>query len=84
MSFTDLATLQQALDLYGAAAYWHRREPTPATETLTATLRERATGAGVSDEQLADADSYARTCIVNRRKPLLAGPSSAEFERLYA
>ncbi|MEX7469033.1 hypothetical protein AB4Z39_04900 [Mycobacterium adipatum] len=84
---TDIASFQRALDLYGAAVYWSYRSSESsndragfaAAQDLATVLRERAVGAGVSSEQLDDAEQYARNCVSNGRKPLMAGRSFSHF-----
>ncbi|GAB4980963.1 hypothetical protein MAHJHV61_00660 [Mycobacterium avium subsp. hominissuis] len=86
---TDIAGLQQALDLYGAAVYWSGRSTGSANacvdfaaaQSLAASLREHAVAAGVSAEQLDDAERYARDCVSKGRKPLRAGWSFSHFHR---
>lgn len=81
---TDLASFQRALDLYGAAVYWshHRHRtanPVADAQELAALLRERAVDAGVTTEQFDDAERYARSCLSQGRKPLMAGSSFSSF-----
>lgn len=78
---TDLAGFQRALDLYGAAVYWASvgTETGAEPDTLATELRKRASAAGASQDQLVDAEQYARSCVSRRRKPLLAGHSFSHF-----
>lgn len=78
---SDLAYFQRALDLYGAAAYWNYLGTETANESaaLATELRARAAAAGASEDQLVDAEWYARNCVSTRRKPLLAGNSFSYF-----
>lgn len=86
---SSLAQLQRALDLYGAAAYWaHCAERDAAAhhndaENLAGQLWTHAADAGCSGEQLTDALSYAESCARAGRKPLAAGLSFPEFQRLH-
>ncbi|WP_396908047.1 hypothetical protein [Mycolicibacterium sp.] len=82
---TDLASFQRALDLYGAAVYWSHHSaqsadnPVADAQELAALLRERAVDAGVTTEQFDDAERYARSCLSQGRKPLMAGSSFSSF-----
>ncbi|OBY33447.1 hypothetical protein [Mycolicibacter kumamotonensis] len=86
---SDLVELQRALDLYGAAVYWHfsRRygglvgEQTEDAASVRDVLRSKAVGAGASEEQLDDARRYAHCCAIDHRKPLMAGASFRTFEK---
>ncbi|OHU47309.1 hypothetical protein BKG82_27035 [Mycobacteroides chelonae] len=89
---TDLATFQRALDLYGAAAYWRYRTAEQAGEgsqtalaaaSLADELRDQTVRFGASDEQVDDAEQYARTCILKGRKPSKASWSFEDFQRDY-
>lgn len=84
----SLARFQRALNLYGAAYYWALQtaeapKATPVTmswEQLVEHLARRATDLGVSQEQLDDAQNYARRCYLeNTSKPSHSDSSAAEF-----
>lgn len=85
---TDIAGLQRALDMYGAAVYWsyHSAESAntqadlAAAQNVATSLRERAVTAGVNTEQLDDAERYARDCVSKGCKPLMAGWSFSHFQ----
>ncbi|WP_336794261.1 hypothetical protein [Gordonia malaquae] len=85
---STLAGLQNALDLYGAAAYWEHVATRSASssrsdaERVAATLREQAVAAGCSDEQLDDAVSHTDRLAATHRKPLRAEVSFDEFCRV--
>lgn len=72
VSLTEFWT---ALDLYAAALYWHQR----GEGDLRTHMLDRAVSVGVTDEQIADARSYA----LRGNRPLLAGRSFDEFTRDY-
>lgn len=78
---SDLANFQRSLDLYGAAVYWQNigTEKGNEPDALATELRKRASAAGASQDQLADAEQYARACVSKKRKPLMAGHSFAHF-----
>lgn len=78
---SNLAGFQRALDLYCAAVYWRSVGTAEGNEPdeLAAELRDRAAAAGVSREQLVDAEQYARECVSKHRKPLMAGHSYSHF-----
>ncbi|CAN3132132.1 hypothetical protein ACNUDN_05960 [Mycobacterium sp. smrl_JER01] len=73
----NLAGFQRALDLYGAAVYWSclGTETSSEPASLAAKLREHAAAAGASQDQLSDAEQYARNCVSRKQKPLMAGHS---------
>lgn len=86
----DLASFQQALDLYGAAVYWRLRteeqagagsEIAAAAASLADELRNQAVTFGATTEQIDDAEHYARQCIRKGRKPLKASWSFEHFQR---
>ncbi|MEE3755364.1 hypothetical protein [Mycobacterium intracellulare] len=78
---SDLAGFQRALDLYGAAVYWKSigTEKGNEPDALATELRKRAAAAGASQDQLVDAERYARECVSKKRKPLMAGHSFSHF-----
>lgn len=80
---SGLADLQHALDVFGAAVYWHIADPSLEASALADKLGKRAEAAGCSDDQIADAGQYANQRAHRGEKPLLAGYSFADFQSKY-